>query len=99
MVITSAIVLKQKRIAQAFERAAATTPGTAQTPQQLGIKQGLAWGQLVRHAVLRCPGEGRYFVDISNWQRLRRLRRRIAISIISALLIVLAVVLLVTRLH
>jgi hypothetical protein len=99
MVITSAIVLKQKRIVQAFERAAATTPGTAQTPAQLDIKQGLAWGQLVRHAVLRCPGEGRYFVDMANWQRLRRLRRRIAISIISGLLIVLAVVLVVTRLR
>jgi hypothetical protein len=99
MVITSAIVLKQKRIVQVFERAAVTTPPAAQTPEQLGIKQGLAWSQLVGHAVLRCPGEGRYFLDVANWQRLRRLRRRIAVSIIGGLLIVLAIVLLVTRPH
>ncbi|HEY0198350.1 MAG TPA: hypothetical protein VGC19_07395 [Rhodanobacter sp.] len=99
MLLTSAIVLKQKRIVRAFERAVATTPAMAQTPEQLGLEQGLAWGQLVRHAVLRCPGEGRYFLDMPNWQRLCRLRRRIAWSIIAVLLIVLAASLLVTYLR
>ena len=78
MIVTSALLLRQKKIVRAFERAAATTPATAYTPEQLGLKPGLAWHRLVGHAVLRCPGEGRYFVDLANWQRLRRLRWRIA---------------------
>ncbi|MEP6899786.1 MAG: hypothetical protein ABI870_14765 [Rhodanobacter sp.] len=97
MVIASALMLQQKKIVHAFERAAITTPTTACTAEQLGLKPGLAWHRLVGHAVLRYPGEGRYFLDVSNWQRLRRLRRRIAIGIIVGLLLVLAVVLLTVR--
>ncbi len=97
MVIASALMLQQKKIVCVFERAAITTPAMACTGEQLGLKPGLAWHRLVGHAVLRCPGEGRYFLDVANWQRLRRLRRRIAMSIIVGLLLVLAVVLLTVR--
>ncbi|MGH8159175.1 MAG: hypothetical protein ACREPQ_13715 [Rhodanobacter sp.] len=58
----------------------------------------MAWHQLVGHAVLRCPGEGRYFLDLANWQRLRQRRRRLALlAVIGGLLVVLAVILLTTR--
>lgn len=99
MIITSALLLRQKKIVRSFERAAATTPATACTPAQLGLKPGLAWHRLVGHAVLRCPGEGRYFLDVANWQRLRRLRWRIATGIIVGLLLVLGAVLLAARLR
>jgi hypothetical protein len=97
MVVSAVMLQQQKAIVRAFERAAATTPATACTAEQLGLKQGMAWYRLVTHAVLRCPGEGRYFLDMSNWQRLRRLRRRIALAVIIGLLLVLAVILLATR--
>jgi hypothetical protein len=99
MVITTVLLLRQKKIVRAFERAAATTPAMACTPGQLGLKQGMAWHRLVTHAVLRCPGEGRYFLDVPNWQRLRRLRRRIAVTVIVGLLLVLVAILLATRHH
>jgi hypothetical protein len=97
MMITSVLLLRQKKIVQAFERTAATTPAMACTPGQLGLRQGMAWHRLVTHAVLRCPGEGRYFLDVPNWQRLRLLRRRIVVAVIIGLLLVLAAIVLATR--
>jgi hypothetical protein len=58
----------------------------------------MAWHQLVGHAVLRCPGDGRYFVDLVNWRRLRRRRRRMALAaVIGGALVVLGVILLTAR--
>ena len=98
MVITAVMVHKQRAIVRAFEQAAATTAATACTAEQLGVKPGMAWHQLVGHAVLRCPGDGRYFVDLVNWRRLRRLRRRMALAaVIGGALVVLGVILLTAR--
>jgi len=88
MVITAVMAYRQRGIVRAFERAAATAPATACQPGQLGLKPGLAWHQLVAQAVLRCPGEGRYFLDAANWRRLCVRRRRItAVVIVGALLL------------
>lgn len=90
MLINAVMMVKQRAIARAFERAAATTPTTACRPEQLGLKQGMAWYQLLRHAVLRCPGDGRYFLDTANWQRLRKRRQRMALGLLAILLGLLA---------
>lgn len=98
MVITAVMVHKQRAIVRAFEQAAATTTATARTAEQLGLKPGMAWHQLVGQAVLRCPGEGRYFLDLANWQRLRQRRRRMALAVaVAGMLVVLAVILLTAR--
>lgn len=91
MVISAAMMLKQRAIVRRFERAAATTVATACTPEQLGLKAGIVWFGLVHHGVLRCPGEGRYYLDRNSWLRLGKLRRRVAsgIGIAVALLMVL----------
>lgn len=92
MVITAVMAHRQRAIVRAFEQAAAITVTTACTVEQLGVKPGMAWHQLVSQAVLRCPGEGRYFLDVANWQRLRQRRRRLALlAVIAGLLVVLAV--------
>ena len=97
--ITSVMVHKQRAIVRAFEQRAVTSAGTARTAEQMGPKPGLAWRHLVAHAVLRCLGEARYFLDEANWRRLRRRRRHLAVVVIVALLIGLALVLLATRAH
>lgn len=96
MVITAVMMHKQRALVRAFEQAAATTAATARTAEQLGLKPGMAWHQLLGQAVLRCPGEGRYFLDLANWQRLRRRRRRMALATIAGLLM-LVLILLATR--
>ena len=95
--ITSVMVHRQRAIVRAFEQGAVTSASTARSAEQMGLKPGLAWHHLVGHAVLRCPGEARYFLDVANWQRLCRRRRQLAVMVIVALLIGLALVLLATR--
>ena len=97
MVITAVMAYRQRAIVRAFEQAAATTVATAHTAEQLGLKPGLAWHQLVGQAVLRCPGEARYFLDLANWQRLRQRRRRHALAVVAGSLVVVALILLATR--
>ena len=99
MVVTSFMLLRQRAIVRAFEQGAVTSAATARTAEQLGLKTGLAWHHLVGHAVLRCPGEGRYFLDVANWQRLRRRRRQLALMVVVAVLIGLGLVLLAGRAH
>jgi hypothetical protein len=81
-------VRRQHTIAQAFVQAAAMTAGTARSASRLGLKPGMAWHHLVGQAVLRCPGDGRYFLDLPNWHRMRRRRQCIAVAIIVAFLAV-----------
>ncbi|MEO5829779.1 MAG: hypothetical protein ABIQ36_04340 [Rhodanobacter sp.] len=97
MVINAVMMVKQRTIVRAFERAAATSAATACRPEQLGLKQGMAWYQLVQHAVLRCPGEARYFLDIANWQRLRQRRQRVVLGVMAILLGLLALMLFVRQ--
>jgi hypothetical protein len=97
VVINGVVTVQQRMIVRAFRRAAATTASTACNPEQLGLKQGMAWYQLVRHAVLRCPGEGRYFLDMANWQRLRQRRQRVALGITAILLGLLALMVFVRQ--
>jgi hypothetical protein len=92
MVISTVMMIRQRAIVRAFERAAATTAATACTAAHLGLRpDGLAWYRLVTLAVLRCPGEGRYFLDVANWQRLRKRRRLVALGIAAGLLVLLGV--------
>ena len=90
MVITAIMAYRQRAIVRAFEQAAATTVAMACRPEQLNLKPGMAWHQLVAHAVLRCPGEGRYFLDAANWRRLRQRRRRMALTVVIGVLVLLA---------
>lgn len=96
MLITIVMIHKQRAIVRAFEQADATTVATACRVEQLGLQPGMAWHQLMARAVLRCPGEGRYFLDVANWQRLRH-RRRVAAAVVVAVLVALLLVALVLR--
>lgn len=99
MVFMSVMMQKQRVIVRAFERGAVTSVATARTAEQMNLQQGMAWHHLVAHAVLRCPGKARYFLDVPNWQRLRRRRRHLAFGVIAILLLALALAWLATHLR
>lgn len=90
MLLTWVLLRAQRDIVRHFMRAGATAADSARTAEALGLKPGIAWHQLVGHAVLRCPGEGRYYLDLANWERLRRQRRRHAWMVGVAVLVLLA---------
>ncbi|MFC5436258.1 hypothetical protein ACFPME_06800 [Rhodanobacter umsongensis] len=96
MVITAILMRRQRALVRVFEGVGATSAAQARSAEELGVAPGMAWHHLVGHAVLRCPGEGRYFLDEANWQRLRRRRRVIALAAIAGLLVLLALILLLT---
>jgi hypothetical protein len=93
MVISAVMMIKQRALVRAFEHAGATSAAQARRAEELGLKPGMAWHHLVGRAVLRCPGEGRYFLDRANWQRLCRRRRVNAFAVIAGLLVLLGLVL------
>ena len=87
------ILMKERQVVEAFERAGATSPDRATDPANIGVEQGgIGWRRLRDHAVVReaSPGSGRYYVDIEVWQGLHRIRRRL-IGIVLAVVIVLVV--------
>jgi hypothetical protein len=96
MFITLLLARRQRAIVRRFEEAGATGPAVAMRPEELGLQPGAAWYQLVGHAVLRCPGEGRYYLDLPSWLHLRHRRRGTAVAV-SALILVLLVLLMWLR--
>ncbi|MFC4765657.1 hypothetical protein [Dyella koreensis] len=90
MLLTWVLLRAQRDIVQHFMQAGATAADSARTTEALGLKPGIAWHQLVGHAVLRCPGEGHYYLDLANWERLRLQRRRHTWMVGVAVLVLLA---------
>ena len=89
----AAVIQKQERdIVSTFRGVGATSAERARDPQELGVRYHAAFKRLVRRAVLREAGDGRYYLDELSWEALRSLRRRMAIVmllVMAALFIVL----------
>jgi hypothetical protein len=97
MVITAVMLHRQRKLVRAFEQAGAISAARARTAKELGLQPAMAWYRLVAYAVLRCPAEGRYFLDVTNWKRLARRRRARALLVIAGLLALLGAILLLSR--
>lgn len=79
------ILLKERQLVEAFERAGVTSPAVARTPDEVGVDpHGVGWRRLREHAVVReaGAGSGRYYLDVEVWQSLRRMRRRIIVILV-----------------
>jgi hypothetical protein len=81
----AAMVVAERRMIEAFERAGATSAATALTPDEVGVEtSSLGWRRLTNRAVIRetAPGSGRYYLDREVWQAVRRTRRRLVVILI-----------------
>ena len=77
------MLIKERQIVDAFLRAGATSATTAVDPSDLSIDVGGIGGRrLVRGAVLREAGDGRYYLDLLSWEAIRRHRRRVLFAIL-----------------
>ena len=77
------ILIKERQVVDAFMRAGATSASTAVYPTDISVDMGGVGGRrLVRQAVLREAGDGRYYLDLLTWEALRRQRRRILFVIL-----------------
>jgi hypothetical protein len=71
------ILMKERHVAEAFERAGITSAEKARAPEELGVgMHGLGWRQLVDRAIVRESSPGKWYLDVPSWVATRRLRRR-----------------------
>lgn len=78
---------KQRDIVEVFQGAQATAPERARVPDDLGIDRGAVFNGLVRRAVIREAGGGRYYVDELSWKAMHSMRhRKLAVVGVIALL-------------
>ena len=73
------ILIKERHIVEAFERAGATRAERAVVPEEIMVAQGgAAWRRLRSREILResVPDSGTFYADSEAWQALRTMRRR-----------------------
>lgn len=73
--LAAAMVARQRRIVEQLRSAGATSPERATGAATFGGDEGMAFGVLQRHAVVRKSGE-RFYLDEPAWEALRAKRRR-----------------------
>lgn len=85
----AAVAIAERRMVEAFERAGATSPERARTPDELAVEpESRSWRRLANRAVIReaGSGSGRFYLDRDVWQAVRRTRKRMAIVLLLILL-------------
>jgi hypothetical protein len=89
------ILIKERQVVEAFQRAGAVAAHRAIRPADIGVEDdGVIWRRLRERAIIREASPGLYYLDVEGWQAQRRTRRRLAfvmLIIISGALIVTAV--------
>ena len=88
------ILMKERQVVEAFERAGATTAAAGRSPTDLGIHpDGVGWRRLRERAIVResSPGTGLYYLDVEVWQATRRTRRRVIAMLVVIMLALFAV--------
>lgn len=81
------IVRKQRDIVEVFQGARATSLETARDPNDLGVEESMIFRGLVRRAVLRDAGGGRYYVDELSWNAMKSIRQRVALVVVAIVLL------------
>ena len=84
-----AVIVAERRMVEAFERAGATSAASALTPDEVGVDTwSLGWRRLTNRAVIRetAPGSGRYYLDREVWQAVRRTRMRLLVIVVVVVL-------------
>ena len=81
----AAILIKERHVVEAFERAGAITPARAMSAADVGVEPGgVGWRRLHERAIVResNPGSGLFYLDVEVWQAQRRMRRRILFMVL-----------------
>ena len=79
----AAVLVKERHVVEAFQRARATSPERAVVPEDIGVDlAGIGGRRLLRHAVLRAASSGLYYLDEPTWAALRSTRRRMVFVVL-----------------
>ena len=72
----AAIVLKERKIVDAFRRSGVTSPAEARSLAELALYESWVVHRLMDRAILRQAEPGKYYLDEDAWQAFRRARGR-----------------------
>jgi hypothetical protein len=89
------VLMKERQVIEAFERAGATSADRARLPADIGVEQdGIGWRRLRARAVVRetNPGSGQFYADLEVWQAVRRTRQRVLLLMLVLLAVFVIVV-------
>jgi hypothetical protein len=82
MAAAAAIIMRRQRdVVDTYRGAGALSAPAARDPGELGVERNMIFDGLVRRAVLRDAGGGRYYLDTLSWNALIRMRRRAALVV------------------
>jgi hypothetical protein len=74
------VLMRERRVVEAFERAGATSPDRAMPASDFAADEsGIGWRRLRERAIIREAAPGRYYLDVEVWQANRRMRHRLAV--------------------
>lgn len=85
--IAAVIRRKEREVVDDFRRTGATSPTTAKSLQDIGLSDSWPVRRLQRRAVIREPEPGIMYLDEEVWAAVRRTRRRMAVIVGSALIL------------
>ena len=83
------ILIKERHIVDAFQRAGATSPDHAVLPSDINVHDGrVAWRRLRSRAVVResAEGSGLFWLDSETWQAVHRTRQRLGFALMLAII-------------
>jgi hypothetical protein len=71
------IIMKQRDVAEAFERAGATVADRAIAPEKIQVAtHGIVWRLMTHRALVREASPGLWYLDHSKWIALRQARKK-----------------------
>ena len=85
--IAAVIRRREREVVDDFRRTGATSPTTAKSLQDIGLSDSWPVRRLQRRAVIREPEPGVMYLDEEVWAAVRRTRRRVALTVGSALIL------------
>lgn len=92
--VAAILMMKEREIVEAFERARATSTDSARPLDTMAIEvDGIGMRRLRDRAVIREAAPGRFYLDVEVWQALRRQRRRLSVVVIVGIVVPLLILL------
>ncbi len=80
--------MKEREVRDDFLRAGATTPINAMSLADIGIGESMAVKRMMRRSVIREPTPGLFYFDEEIYVSVRGMRRRMALVMLVAVLLV-----------
>ncbi|MDP9179616.1 MAG: hypothetical protein M3O61_18240 [Gemmatimonadota bacterium] len=87
--IAAVIRRREREVVDDFRRGGATDPTSAKSLADLGLEDSWPVRRLQRRAVIREPQPGVMYIDEEVWAAVRRTRRRVALTTMAVLMVVL----------